>query len=209
MLRLVLGIWFLAALLVGATGRLAGSELPPPAFALLITIVLVMGVWLVPGLRQPVQHLGPGTLVAFHLCRLPIGAYFLLLAHRGELPDAFALPAGWGDIVVGLAAIPVLMFCLPAFTGGDRMGFLAWNALGLLDILLVLGNGMRLLGREPGMAEPFTRLPLAILPLFVVPIVISTHLWLFAWLPSRRPTGMPDEPVGPRIPPPEDLEPPP
>jgi hypothetical protein len=51
----------------------------------------------------------------------------------------------------------------------------------LIDILLVLGNGMRLFTRDPGIGVAFTRLPLALLPTFVVPIVITSHVLLFAW----------------------------
>jgi hypothetical protein len=40
------------------------------------------------------------------------------------------------------------------------------------------------------------------LPLFVVPLVISTHLWIFAW--SARPVE--PLPQGPVVLPPEDIE---
>ena len=56
----------------------------------------------------------------------------------------------------------------------------------LLDILGVLGNGTRIFVREPSFVEPFTRLPLAILPTFVVPIVIVSHVLLFSWARGGR-----------------------
>ena len=61
---------------------------------------------------------------------------------------------------------------------------LGWNILGLLDILGVVVNAVRLLIHDPSFADPFMSLPLAILPTFVVPIVIVSHVLLFSW--TRR-----------------------
>ena len=97
------------------------------------------------------------------------------------LPREFTTPAGWGDIIVGIAAIWVLMRCLPVRTAWQRMALLVWNVAGLLDILGVLGNGVRLYAKDPVFADPFMSLPLAILPTFVVPIVIVSHVLLFSW----------------------------
>ena len=36
-------------------------------------------------------------LVLYHLTRF-VGVWFLVLYSRGELPYAFAVPGGWGDI---------------------------------------------------------------------------------------------------------------
>lgn len=202
MLRVVLGVWFCAAVAVGATGVLQAASVPPPAFALLLTVLTVGAVWLVPGLRARVQALGVGPLVAFHLIRVGAGINFLVLARQGTLPREFALLAGWGDIAVGVGAFVVLMFCLPAKTSGQRTALMFWNAVGLIDIFSVLGNGLRLFVRQPEIGVPFTHLPLALLPLFVVPIVISTHLWIFAW--SARPAE--PLPIGPLVPPPEENE---
>jgi hypothetical protein len=126
-----------------------------------------------------VRGLGPAPLVALHLVRIVAGAYFLLLYRRGVLPAEFALGAGWGDIVVGFGAIAVLAFCLPLRTAARHRALLAWNTLGLIDILLVLGNGARLFLADPAIAAAFTRLPLALLPLLVVPLVIASHVLLF------------------------------
>jgi hypothetical protein len=109
------------------------------------------------------------------------GVYFLALYQQGLLPREFAVVAGWGDILVGVGAIVVLWVCLPVRTSGQRQGLLLWNALGLIDILLVLANGMRLFTRDAGLGGAFTGLPLALLPTFVVPIVITSHLLLFWW----------------------------
>jgi hypothetical protein len=195
MLGSILTVWLIAALAVGATGALRSAAIPPPAFALLLTVVTITAVWRVPALRTRVLALGIGPLVAMHLTRVVAGVNFLLLARDGTLPGEFALLAGWGDIAVGIAVLPVLMLCVPARTSGQRLGLLVWNTVGLLDILTVLGNGMRLLLKQPAIAEPFAVLPLAILPLFLVPLVISSHLWIFAWTTAAETQPLPGGPV--------------
>jgi hypothetical protein len=188
MVRLVVFVWLGAAFAVGATGMLRRSPVPPPLIALGLTIAAVLIVRLSPRARHAVQQVGPGPLVLFHLVRIAAGGYFLVLGGRGVLPREFTTPAGWGDIVVGVAAIWVLLRCLPARTPLQRAALLAWNVAGLLDILAVLGNGLRLYMRNAGFAEPFMSLPLAILPTFVVPIVIVSHTLLFGWVRPKADT---------------------
>ena len=193
LIRLVVFIWLGLAFVVGATGVLAGLPVPPPAIAVALTIIALLLVRFSPGSRHAVQQLGPGPLVLFHVVRIAAGGYFLVLGARGVLPREFTSPAGWGDIVVGVAAVWVLLRCLPLRTAGQRLGLLVWNVAGLLDILAVLGNAVRLFVADPSFVEPFTSLPLAILPTFVVPVVIVSHVLLFGWsrvkaiAPSRSP----------------------
>lgn len=195
MIGMLLGLWLVCAVAVGATGALREASLPPPAIAMLLTILAVGVVWLVPAVQTRVRALGAGPMVAFHLIRLAVGIYFLVLAASGSLPDEFARVAGWGDIVIGLGVLPVLMFCQPALSPAQRTGLMLWNTAGLLDILIVLGNGIRLLRPNPELAVPFTHLPLALLPLFIVPLVISTHLWIFAWFVRGPAVAPPPEPL--------------
>jgi hypothetical protein len=188
---IVLGGWLIATVVVGATGMLAQSPVPPPAIAVILTIGALLLLRMSAGARRQVRQLGPAPLVGLHLIRILAGAYFLVLFRRGVLPGEFAIGAGWGDIIVGIGAALVLWKCLPVRTNAQRYGLLAWNAVGLLDILMVLGNGARLFIGDPEIAAPFTTLPLALLPLFVVPLVIASHVLLFA-PPFRRETEAAD-----------------
>jgi hypothetical protein len=186
MVRLVVFVWLVVAAIVGATGVLRQSPVPPPAVAVALTIVALLVVRLSRGAREAVQQIGPGPLVLFHVVRIAAGAYFLVLGARDVIPREFTTPAGWGDIVVGIAAIWVLLRCLPVRTPWQRWAFDLWNVAGLLDILAVIGNAIRLYLRDPAFVEPFMSLPLAILPTFVVPIVIVSHVLLFSWARSRE-----------------------
>jgi hypothetical protein len=90
------------------------------------------------------------------------------------------VPAGWGDIAVAVLAIPVLLI-RPVTPAGHRI-YLAWNVLGLLDILMVVINAAVQAMRDPVSMQPLLRLPLSLLPTFLVPIIIASHVLLFVRL---------------------------
>ena len=177
---LVLGVWLAAAVGIGASGVLRTQPVPPPAIALALTLLVLVLLRVSRGVRTGAASLSSKELVAFHVIRLVAGAYFLFLYSRGRLAGQFAIPAGWGDIGVGVAALGVLAWCLPVRTRPQRTALIVWNTAGLIDILGVLANGVRIFAADPTFVEPFTRLPLALLPIFVVPLVIVSHVLLFA-----------------------------
>ena len=188
---LILRVWLVVAMVIGATGALRRLPVPPPAIAIGLTILILLVIRVSRRAREGARALGPRALVAFHLTRIAAGAYFLILHSRGVLPGEFAIPAGWGDIAVGVAAIGVLALCLPVRTRAQRVGLVVWNTAGLIDILAVLGNGARIFASTPGIGVPFTALPLALLPTFVVPLVIVSHVLLFGWSVSGSLRGKP------------------
>jgi hypothetical protein len=191
---LLLAVWLAAAINVGRSGLLARLPVPPPAIAIGLTILLLLLVRVSRVARAAAWTLGPGWLVGFHAIRIAAGAYFLTLYNRGELPAAFAVPAGWGDITVGVTALIVVALCIPVRTRTQRVALLVWNAAGLVDILAVLANGARMFLGDPAIAAPFTSLPLALLPTFVVPLVIVSHVLLFQVVRNPVPAAR----VGPR-----------
>ncbi len=185
-LLVALCVWFVAALALSASGLLARLPVPPPAVAGAITVALLVALALSQSLRANVRRLGIRGFVAFHLSRVAAGAYFLVLYGRGALPAEFALPAGWGDIAVGVAAVVVALTCIPLRAPWQRVALLAWNTLGLIDILFVLSTGIRLFLGDAEVMGRFARLPLGLLPTFVVPIVLVTHVLIFIWWRDAR-----------------------
>lgn len=178
------GGWLGLALLANASGLFAQLVPPFPQLVLVsLTAFLLVGFWKLAPFRQWALTVNPRVLVAIHLVRF-IGIYFLVLHAQGELPVAFAVPAGWGDIAVATTAVGVLLVS-PGRVGGRRV-WLAWNTLGLADILFVVATAARIALADPVAMAALMRLPLGLLPTFVVPIIIASHVILFARL-SRKP----------------------
>ena len=178
--RLLFWVWFIAAVLVGQQRLL--QRLPPPAVQGILfglTALLTYAYFRVAALRAWVDALDLRALVLVHVTRF-VGIYFLILYRRGELPYAFAVPGGYGDILVAALALVVAFF---PFDPARRTRFLTiWNVVGLTDILLVVATAVRLNLADPSQMRALLYLPLSLLPTFLVPLIIATHLMIFARL---------------------------
>lgn len=193
---LVLGGWLLAALLRAPTDAPVdanGRGIVPAAFAVFGTASLVAALGalaLSDAWRRTVAAIPVERLVATQVFRL-IGFIFLPLLALGTLPAHFALPAGWGDVAVGLAA-PLVAFALIRQAPGARALTLGWNVFGLLDLTAAvgLGTGYLLQALRPGVAtEPaaaMTVFPLVLIPTFAVPLGVILHLYTFRALARGR-----------------------
>jgi hypothetical protein len=142
-----------------------------------LTLLLVLAGRFVRGFRSWLVGLGWQPVVALHLTRL-LGLYFLYLYKDGQLPRAFAVPGGIGDILVAFLAVGLLLARRHVPQRPHLL--LGWNAWGLADILFVVATAARLAIRDPGSMAALLRLPLSLLPTFLVPIIIGSHIWLFA-----------------------------
>ncbi len=182
--RLFLWLWFIAAVLAGR-GHLL-QRLPPlavPAMVLGLTAFLLLLYFLVGPLRAWVDEIDLRKLVLLHVTRF-VGIAFLVLYHRGELPYAFAVPGGIGDIVVATFALPVAL--APLDPAPRRRAVTIWNVVGLVDIILVVVTAGRLNLADASQMRALTELPLSLLPTFLVPLIIATHVIIFARLARER-----------------------
>jgi hypothetical protein len=183
--------WFVSAFYAGARHAYAGHGHRFPLIAVQILAPIVAAYVLViaiPALRRAVQAIPPASLVGIQAVRI-VGALFLAALALDQLPAAFALPAGIGDVIVGLSAIP-LAFALARNAPQARRWALAWNVFGLLDLLVAVATGFlsssnpfRLIYENPP-ADQLSALPLVMIPAFGVPLFALLH---FASLQSLRP----------------------
>lgn len=151
-----------------------------PKAVLSIVAALAVGLALVRPLRRWALQVDVRALIAFHLVRF-VGIYFLYLFAHDELPYAFAVRGGIGDIVVATLAIPLLYFAQ------STRAVVLWNLLGLADIVAVAVTAARSELAMPGSMHQLDRLPLILLPTFVVPVIIVTHgLMLVRAINDRR-----------------------
>ena len=174
-------LWGALAAAAGAAGMVASSPVPPPVIAGSLVLAGLLAWALSARFRAWVRAVPLWALVAIHLVRF-VGAWFIVLYRRGELPFAFAVPGGWGDILAAASAAALLVAAIPARTPARRRVLLAWNVFGLLDILFVVATAARLYLADPLQLAPLTRLPLSLLPTYFVPLVVLTHLRIFGWL---------------------------
>jgi len=175
--------WFLTALWLTWLGLFQGvpSRLPTIQFGILTPILagLAMYRWW-PSFRRVVELVPQQWIVGIQAYRLE-GAIFLVLYASGWLPGAFALPAGMGDFMVGLAA----PFVATAYAPGSARSatrLRTWNLLGILDLVVAVTTGF-LTSRSPlqilSMEAPnmlISAFPLAMIPVFLVPLAILLHL---------------------------------
>jgi hypothetical protein len=185
-LPLVVGLaWLGTALALGALGVIGRLRPPVPQLVLLGLCVALIATYLCSrGFRRWARQIDPLAIVALHLSRF-VGFYFLVLGARGELPLAFATPAGWGDVFVASLAVVLLISGSPATLQHRRL-YLVWNALGLADILLVVVTAARLGIVAPDSMKALLVLPLSLLPTFLVPLIITSHLLLASVLRSSN-----------------------
>jgi hypothetical protein len=121
-----------------------------------------------------------------------VGAIFLIAYLQDDVPGAFALPAGIGDVLVGIAA-PFVAIAL-ARRGADRARPLvtAWCAMGIADLVVAVSCGFlsapssfqQLALSQPNAA--ITSYPLVLIPAFAVPLSIVLHVCVLARLRPRR-----------------------
>ena len=178
-------LWFLVALGLGATGRVASWRPPVPQLVLVGLTVALLVAWVaLASFRRWLLGLDLRWLIALHLTRY-VGIYFLIIYYRdGALPRAFAVPGGWGDIVVATLALGLVA------AGGTlepkRWLVGLWNTLGLIDILFVVATASRLAQADPDSMNALLHLPLSLLPTFLVPLLIADHVLIFWRVASRR-----------------------
>ena len=69
-----------------------------------------------------------------------LGVIFLILYGTGKLPGAFAWPAGFGDVLVGvLAPVVAVAYARAPHKNADLVS--AWNLFGLADLVVAVTAG--------------------------------------------------------------------
>jgi hypothetical protein len=188
-----LGAWFIVAAVLGSAGLFASPALP---VGVAVGIAVFAPVLLAG--RLVARTRGHGipltTLVGIHAGRV-LGVAFLLLYSAGRLPFTFAHSAGWGDILTGVLAIP-MMWVIQRRVAGWKWITGVWNTLGMADLLVAVTLGV---GSAPGSLVRFNfeapgsgaivAFPWVLIPAFFVPLFLLTHIAIFANLAASGHTA--------------------
>jgi hypothetical protein len=180
----VLGVWFLLALGASLLGVFDSEPRPPLPLGLGAVVpvaAFALAYFTSARFREFVLSLDLRILTVAQTWRVG-GIVFLILYLQGGLPGVFALPAGWGDIAVGITAPIVAWYWKPPF---PTRAFLVWNVLGSLDLVLAVSLGVLASATPVGVlaGDVPTRLmgqfPLSLIPTFFVPLLLIFHLIAF------------------------------
>lgn len=177
--------WLGAVLALSLAGKFDAPPGAPPLanlLALLIPILIyaIDRRFLNSRLLSGIHNLDVSTTIYLQTLRV-VGVVFLIAYANGHLPSGFALPAGLGDVAVGLAAPWVagnLMAGKPYAIALARL----WNYLGLFDLVDAVSMGVTHTYSPIGIfaqsvsMHPLTQYPLSLIPTWIVPLAILLHL---------------------------------
>jgi len=187
----IAGLWIGFAIALGTTGIYAVAATPVPAVGVMValpSIVIGAAALLSSGVRATLLALPVPLLLGLNALRILPGAFILLLASQGKLSGPFPQSAGWGDIIVGVIAIPLMLVAARNFAG-SRSAVLAWNILGTLDLMEAValgvlsapGSPLQIFGGAVGSTGMWS-LPWSSVPTLLVPFYFITHGIVFAHL---------------------------
>ena len=178
LVRLFFWIWFGAAI---AAGHFFILQRVPPVATPLITLAVAALLLLIYArvslVRTWVDSVDLRVLVLLHVTRF-VGAYLLVLFQRGELPRAFAITGGVTDIIVATMALPIAL--APLDDALRTRAMVIWNVVGMVGILLATVSAARITLADPAQLRSLTYLPLSLLPTFLMPLLLTTHVIIFA-----------------------------
>jgi hypothetical protein len=178
----IIGWFFLAIALASADAyRGTADRIPTIQYGILVPILIGgLLIWRSSRVARIIDAVPQHWLIGIQLYRA-LGVIFLILYAAGKLPGLFALPAGLGDVLVGVLA-PVVAI---AYRRGPRENadlVSAWNLFGLADFVVAVTAGF-LTGPSPLQLFAFdlpneliTRFPLVLVPVFLVPVSALLHL---------------------------------
>jgi hypothetical protein len=174
--------WLAVAITLSAIGiyHVTSGDRPTIQYGILLPILIgAFMIWRWEAAKRVLHAVPQQWLVSVQLFRA-LGAIFLILSATGTLPRLFALPAGLGDILVGLSA-PVVGLAYARAPQKAAGLVAAWNVLGLLDLTDALGLGFltapsRYALEVQPTSDLMTVLPLVLIPVYLVPLFFVLHL---------------------------------
>lgn len=120
-----------------------------------------------------------------------VGSIFLVLWAYGQLPAIFALPAGLGDVAVGLVA-PFAAIAVALKAPGWRRAANGVIIAGLADFAVAVVTGIGSIGGNfldfagAPSSTIVNALPLVLIPGFIVPVFIILHVMAIIKMRSMR-----------------------
>ena len=191
----IAGLWIGLAIALASTGIYASTATPVPMVGVMLVLPLIAigaAAWLSAAVREALLALPVSLLIGLNSLRILPGGFLVLLALQGRLSGPFPQDAGWGDIVVGVTALPLMIAVARSFSK-NRVALLAWNILGTLDLVAAIalgvtsapGSPLQIFGGSIG-STAIGSLPWSNIPTLLVPFYLITHGIIFAQLARAK-----------------------
>jgi hypothetical protein len=111
------------------------------------------------------------VLIALQTYRI-VGIAFLLGMTQGLLDPAFAIPAGIGDILIGVTAIPFAIFLWKGYSW-SKYAVVVWSVLGIADLVNAVSIGLII---NPDFSTSIVAtFPWILFPTVAVPLGLVLH----------------------------------
>jgi hypothetical protein len=110
-------------------------------------------------------------LIAVHTWRIA-GIAFLWGMTQGLLDPAFAIPAGVGDILIGVTAIPFAIFLWKGYSW-SKYALVVWSVLGIADLVNAVTLGV--ITNPDFRTSTMATFPWILVPTVAVPTALALH----------------------------------
>src|SRR5919108_565902 len=121
--------------------------------------------------RQMQHNKTTAVLIAVQTYRI-LGIAFLWGMTQGILDPAFAIPAGVGDILIGVTAIPFAIFLWKGYSW-SKYAVVVWSVLGIADLVNAITLGAII---NPVFSTSiFSTFPWILFPTVAVPLGVALH----------------------------------
>ncbi len=121
------------------------------------------------------------SLVKLHIFRV-IGVFFVILALHDALPKAFAMIAGFGDMITAVSSIFIANAIAQKKSYARTLAY-AWNVFGTMDILFtaIAANVLTKISIDTGVmgVDTLANFPFCIIPAFAPPTILFLHWSIF------------------------------
>jgi hypothetical protein len=181
-IAVLLTIWHGVAWAIVARGLLLPGVTSIPLLPIMIvvpTAVVITLLWRSERIGTLLDAMPANWLIGLQAYRV-IGGVFLVNWLAGATPGVFAVPAGTGDVITGLMALPTAI-ALASGRPGNVGAALLWNLFGIADLVVAVALGAM---TSPGPLQRFAfdhpnlttgAYPTAIIPAFTVPTSLVLH----------------------------------
>jgi hypothetical protein len=121
--------------------------------------------------KQTQYNKTTAILIAVNAWRI-LGIVFLWGMTQGLLDPAFAIPAGIGDILIGVTAIPFAIFLWKGYSW-SKYAVVVWSVLGIADLVNAATLGV--ITNTDLSTSTMATFPWILVPIVAVPLALALH----------------------------------